>query len=101
MSHDVAQAFKTWCEWSFDSVEFWISSQSIEPGGIWFDNIMKSFSDTKICILFVTSENLLSPWLHFEAGAALSILGSARIIPILVDIPPSQLNGALVHFQAI
>jgi hypothetical protein len=43
---------------------------------------------------------LVEPWIHFEAGALLDIVGKQRICPYLLDIGPSDIKDPLSNFQA-
>ena len=47
----------------------------------------------------VTSENVDSPWLNFEAGLLASRLGRDRILPLLIGLSLSHLRGPLGQFQ--
>ena len=47
----------------------------------------------------VTSENVDSPWLNFEAGLLASRLGRERVLPLLINLSLSQLQGPLAQFQ--
>ena len=44
-------------------------SDHIKKGAAWFDSIQDSLQGAQVGIVCLTSENLLSPWMHFEAGA--------------------------------
>ena len=49
----------------------------------------------------VTSENVDSPWLNFEAGLLASRLGRDRILPLLIGLSLSHLRGPLGQFQLL
>jgi len=38
-------------------------------------------------------------WLVFEAGAIAKSLKKARVVPLCIDLPPSDITGPLVGFQ--
>src|SRR6185503_4146027 len=42
-------------------------SDHIKKGAAWFDSIQDSLQGAQVGIVCLTSENLLSPWMHFEA----------------------------------
>ena len=44
-------------------------SDNIKKGAAWFDSIQENLQGAQVGIVCLTSENLLSPWIHFEAGA--------------------------------
>ena len=53
----------------------------------------------RIGIFCVTPENMLSPWLLFEAGA-LSKVHDARVCPLLIGVPGEEIESPLSQFQA-
>lgn len=99
LSHQFAVAIKDWIEESIQAVQPWLSSEDIEKGSAWFDEIRKQLDDTSIGILCLTQENLNNPWVLFEAGAVFKGNSDHRVITLLVDLdysdvkpPLSQLN---------
>src|SRR5262245_51618338 len=49
----------------------------------------------------MTPENTDAPWLLFEAGALSNRFGDARVIPLLLDMSPGDLDGPISQFQAV
>jgi hypothetical protein len=93
------------CEWIPDVIqrcEPWISSMDIDPGARWSSDLAKELEQTKFGIICLTSENLKSRWIHFEAGALSKILDDkTRVCPYLLELKPTDIDGPLVQFQAI
>ncbi len=56
--------------------------------------------DTRFGVLCLTPENLLAPWILFEAGALSKTLENTYVCPYLFDLDPTDLKGPLVQFQA-
>jgi hypothetical protein len=48
----------------------------------------------------VTRENVVSPWMLFEAGALAKSMQEGRVIPLLLDIEFKDITGPLAQFQA-
>lgn len=61
----------------------------------------ESLQSSLFGVFCVTKENIDSPWLLFEAGAIGRSLNAGRVVPILLDMKQSELDGPLAQFQAI
>ncbi len=48
----------------------------------------------------VTRENQSARWLNFEAGALAKAVESSRVVPLAIDLKPSDIEPPLGHFQA-
>ena len=99
LSHEVAKALVDWIPQVLQAVKPWISSQDIEKGARWFEEIGDSLSNTEFGILCLTASNLSAPWLLFEAGALSKSLGQARVCPLLVNVKNADLLGPLAQFN--
>jgi hypothetical protein len=99
LSHTVADALVWWIPQVLHAVKPWISSQDIEKGARWFEEIGESLSTTDFGILCLTASNLVEPWILFEAGALSKSLGQARVCPLLINIKNSDLTGPLTQFN--
>lgn len=99
-SRAVAEALRDWLPDVIQSVDAWISSQDINAGARWSSEISEQLSETKFGVLCLTRENQEAPWILFEAGALAKTLRDAFVVPYLVDLQPSDLQGPLTQFQA-
>lgn len=99
LSHEVAKALVWWVPQVIQAVRPWISSQDIEKGSRWFEEIGESLSNTDFGILCLTASNITAPWILFEAGALSKSLGQARVCPLLVNIKNADLQGPLAQFN--
>ena len=45
-------------------------------------------------------ENQSAPWLNFEAGALAKKLESSRVVPLAINLKPSEVQQPLGQFQA-
>src|SRR5262245_13022884 len=69
LSHDIAECLYKWLPLVMQRVEPYMSSQSIEKGARWSSHLAKELEKSRFGIVVLTKDNLLEPWLHFEAGA--------------------------------
>jgi hypothetical protein len=94
----IGEAFKQWLPDVIQSIEPFYSPD-IEKGQRWSSEIEQNLRESKVGIICVTPENMLSPWLMFESGA-ISNANLSRVCPLLFQVEPAQLQGPLSQFQA-
>lgn len=99
LSHEVAKALDSWLPQVMNALQPWLSSQDIEKGARWFEEIGETLSTTDFGILCLTQTNISAPWILFEAGALSKSLGQARVCPLLINIKNSDLQGPLAQFN--
>jgi len=99
LSHKVALVLKEWLPQVIQSLNIFVSSEDIKKGGRWSLSISEELKRTQFGIICVTSENINSPWINFEAGAISNTLGE-NVCPLLIDIKQKDLYGPLAQFQA-
>jgi TIR domain len=99
LSRSVAEALRLWLPQVINAVDPWLSSEDIQKGARWFDEVGSSLEQTQFGIICLTKENLTSPWVLFEAGALSKSLAQSRVTPLLIDLKNSDLNGPLAQFQ--
>lgn len=99
-SKALAQAFREWLPLVLHYVEPWLSDADIEAGERWAQSVAKELAASNFGIICVTSENITSPWVLFEAGALTKSLESSRVIPMLLDLEFTDITGPLTQFQA-
>jgi TIR domain len=100
VSHAVALALREWLPSVLQSVDPYVSSEDIDKGARWSIEIGQQLEETTFGIICVTSQNLESTWLNFEAGALSKSIDASRVSPFLLDIRPAELVGPLSQFQA-
>lgn len=94
----IGEAFRTWLPDVIQSIEPFYSPD-IEKGQRWSLEIEQNLKESKVGIICVTPESMISPWLMFESGA-ISNAKLSRVCPLLFQVEPSQLQGPLSQFQA-
>jgi hypothetical protein len=92
-----AAAFKSWIEEVLQCVEPWMSPD-IDKGANWPAELSIRLETTYVGVVFLTRDNLSSPWLHFEVGA-LAKTKSGRPCIVLLDVSPTDVKGPLSLYQ--
>lgn len=99
-SRYLASAFKQWIPSVLQYTDVYMSEKDISLGERWSSNISENLSDHDFGLVFITPENINSPWINFEAGA-LSKNSSSTLIPIIYKSDIMILNdGPLKQFQS-
>ena len=99
-SKNIAECLKKNLPYIF-RVKPWMSSRDIPAGLPWHLELLNQLKITDVGIFVITSENIDSPWMQFEAGAMCKNFDHSRIIPYLVGLEPNQLRGPFAQIQAI
>ena len=95
----IAKALDNFIPNVIQAIDTFLSSDDIKSGSRWSTEIGGHLEKTDYGILCLTPNNLSEPWILFEAGA-LSKLGHAHVVPLLLDINPTDIKGPLSQFQA-
>ena len=100
-SKSIAQTFRDWSRYVIQSLDVWMSEEDIPAGARWAQELGNQLENTNFGIICLTPENILSPWLMFEAGALSKSLTSGRVVPLLFGLKKTDLSGPLSQFQAV
>lgn len=100
-SRSIAQALREWLPMVVQHVQPWMSAQDIESGARWNDEVAAELERSDFGIICLTWSNQYSPWLLFEAGALAKHLKVARVVPLYIDLRPSEVYGPLAAFQGV
>jgi hypothetical protein len=90
-SWEVAQSVYDWLPNVFPRVKLWISTNDIEIGDEWWEELKRVLHKAKACITCITKDNVNSPWLHYEAGRIAGRKEEVRILPYLFDVTPEEI----------
>lgn len=93
----IAEILSNWIEQVLQVAEPWISTD-IEKGKRWSNEIAEKLSESKVAIIVLTSDNLDSKWVHFEAGA-IAQNSDAYVCTLLFDVNPTNVKQPLSQFQ--
>ncbi|MDH3039035.1 TIR domain-containing protein [Streptomyces sp. TRM75561] len=85
----------------FDDVHPWVSSYEINAGERWSRVVGEALQESNFGILCCAEDNVLAPWLLFEAGALAKVLDEAQVVPYLVGVDPAELPGPIKQFQGV
>lgn len=100
-SHKVAQALREWLPLIYlDKIDPFLSSHDIAAGSRGGDTIASRLGQCRVGIFCLTGENLLAPWILFEAGAISKVVGESFVCTYLMGIDVSHLDPPLSQFQA-
>lgn len=100
ISHRIALILSNWLPLALQSLEPFVSSESIEKGDIWANRLSTELHKADFGIICITRENFEASWLVYEAGALANSFPGIRVSPFLFGMTPSQLSGPLTQFQA-
>ncbi len=99
-SRETAELLSGWLPRFLPGVEPWMSENDIGKGHSWWDELREALAQAKGCVIPITSENVRSTWLYFEAGRVAGNSGDTVICPYLVGIDSYALSGTpLSQFQ--
>jgi hypothetical protein len=96
----LAQALHGWLPLVLHYVDPWLSKADIDAGQRWDDELSKTLNECNFGISCVTNDNLLAPWLLFEAGALAKSVEEGKLVPLLLGLDMKDFSGPLSRFQA-
>jgi len=99
-SQAVAVALRDWLPGVVNSIEPFVSSEDIYAGARWQTDIASRLDLSNFGIVCVTRDNQDASWLNFEAGALAKAVEVSRVIPLAIDLQPSDVKLPLGQFQA-
>lgn len=97
-SKKVAECLSRWIPTIIQTVDVFYSPDDIAKGENWSSRLSDELEQSDFGIVCLTPENILAPWIHFEAGA-LSKVARSRVSAIMLGISPSDVKGPLARFQ--
>lgn len=99
-SRAAAEALREWLPLVLQYAKPFLSGRDISAGGRWAEEIGRQLAESNFGIIVLTSDNLLEPWILFEAGALSNAFARSAVCPYLVDVDSKDLTGPLSHFMA-
>jgi TIR domain len=93
-------ALGDWLPDVINSIDPFVSTADIAAGTRWANEIAGELEASNFGIVCVTRENQRQPWINFEAGALAKHVGSSRVVPLAIDLTPSDVTPPLGQFQA-
>jgi hypothetical protein len=81
-------------------VTAWFDANDISPGEDWQEVIQQALRESNTLVVFLSTNNVNSPWTFFELGAA--VADNKKIIPILSeDLDVNQVPLLIRKFQML
>jgi hypothetical protein len=101
-SRVVAETLRGWLRRVIQELKPFLSTQDIRAGKRWIPEIASELAETKFGILLLTTENLDSPWLNFEAGALSKTIDDKTFVcPYLIGgLQSAEVPDPLGQFQS-
>lgn len=100
VSHRVAVVFRDWLPSVIQSIEPYVSSEDIDKGARWSTDIAGELHASSYGLLCLTKDNILAPWINFEAGALGKSIDKSRVSPFLFRLKRSEVEGPILQFQS-
>lgn len=98
-SKQIAHGLRQWIPNVLQAVDPWMSDVDLDAGVTWPTELFTELEKSDFGVICLTTQNLVSPWLLFEAGALSKKVGRAKVVPYLYKIEPSVLRSPLSLFQ--
>jgi hypothetical protein len=99
-SKQLATALHRWLPIVIQSIEPYMSSEDIEKGTGWATSISQELEASNFGLICLTPENLSAPWIYFEAGALAKVVKQSHVVPLILALAPSDIQGPLTQFQS-
>lgn len=97
-SRNIAEALSAMLAAIFGSrVTCWKSYDNIKAGERWSDALDRQLDRSNFAIVCLVPNNLMAPWIHYEAGA-LSRAKDLAVAPYCVDLNEGELRDPLARF---
>lgn len=98
-SKEIAEAIRAWLPSVLQTVKPYFTPNDIDKGNRWSSDIANELDNSAVGIFCITTENLNSPWIMFEAGAISKKVDSSLVCPILFGLGNADITGPLTQFQ--
>lgn len=86
---------------AIQDLETWMSEHDIAAGARWGHELTSQLADNRIGIICLTPENLVAPWLLFEAGALAKSITESRVVPYRLMLSAADVPFPLAQFQGV
>lgn len=100
LSHKIAKELQEWLPLVINQLQPFVSSESIKKGDRWILDIYSELEQSNFGIVCLTKENLLEPWIMFEAGALSKNISQSKVSCVLFDgLKQHDIKSPLSLFQ--
>ena len=98
-SRKVAGALGDWLPYVIQAITPFISSDDINKGDRWQDELVTQLKETSYGIICLTRHNISAAWMNFEAGAISNAIKQSCVSPFLFHVESAKVSGPLNQFQ--
>src|ERR1700733_6755254 len=98
-SRDVATSIRKYLPCMLQGLQVFMSQHDLESGGRWAIELASELGDSNFGLICLTRDNLLNPWLLFEAGALTKHLDGRACALLLNGLGPTDVAMPLAQFQ--
>lgn len=100
LSHQIAKELQDWFPQVINQLVPFVSSESIKKGDRWILDVYAELEQSSFGIVCLTKENLLEPWIMFEAGALSKNVSESKVSCVLFDnLKQNEIKSPLSLFQ--
>lgn len=99
LAHKVAEKIHSWLPAVLQAADPFFSTNDIEKGVRWPDELARKLKESGFGIVVLTPDNLLAPWLLFEAGALSKLIEETRVSCFLVNLESVDPRHPLSQLQ--
>ena len=100
-SGELARELRAFCKRVIHALDPWLSETDLRAGERWGPEIARQLDDANFGLVCVTPESLGSDWLMFEVGALAKSVSNGRVVSILFDLNPANIEPPFSQFQSI
>lgn len=98
-SERIAEVLADWLPSALQITKPFFTPNDLEKGSKWSNEITSNLLECDLGIICLTSDNLLRPWINFEAGALSNRMEKSNVCTALFGIKPTEVNPPLGLFQ--
>jgi hypothetical protein len=84
LGESVANCLYEWLKRLIRCSEPWVSFKDMPAGAKWSDVIPTVLAQSDICIICLTRDSVLAPWIHYEAGLFSAFSDHTLLCPFLI-----------------
>nr|WP_315496867.1 TIR domain-containing protein [uncultured Rhodoferax sp.] len=100
ISHRVAIVLRDWLPSVIQNIQPYVSSEDIDKGARWSTDIAGELHASTYGLICLTKDNIVAPWINFEAGALGKSIDKSRVSPFLFRLKRSEVEGPILQFQS-
>jgi hypothetical protein len=94
----IAEAFSDWLPKVIQGIDPFVSAKDIDKGANWTVELSRELETAEFGIICLAPDNLLSPWLNYEAGAITRSVDS-RVCPVLFGVKKTDVKPPMSQLQ--